>query len=86
MRRDREDDLDLADIGGETGAATHRGSIASAERRPKRLDTAKRPCKQMGNTMPGNPRALITGAERRFPVRIRIAVPPEGVSADSTLE
>ena len=29
--------------------------------------------------MPGNPRALITGAERRFPVRIRIAVPPEGL-------
>ena len=28
--------------------------------------------------MPGNPRELITGAERRFPVRIRIAVPPEG--------
>jgi len=29
--------------------------------------------------MPGNPRELITGAERRFPVRIRIAVPPEGL-------
>src|SRR6202022_1301449 len=29
--------------------------------------------------MPGNPRALITGAERRFPVRIRIAVPPGGL-------
>ena len=29
--------------------------------------------------MPGIPRALITGAERRFPVRIRIAVPPEGL-------
>jgi hypothetical protein len=29
--------------------------------------------------MPGNPRALITTAERRFPVRIRIAVPPEGL-------
>jgi hypothetical protein len=28
--------------------------------------------------MPGNPRELITGSERRFPVRIRIAVPPEG--------
>jgi hypothetical protein len=28
--------------------------------------------------MPGNPRELITGAERRFPVRIRIAV-PEGL-------
>jgi hypothetical protein len=29
--------------------------------------------------MAGNPRELITGAERRFPVRIRIAVPPEGL-------
>ena len=29
--------------------------------------------------MPGNPREMITGAERRFPVRIRIAVPPEGL-------
>jgi hypothetical protein len=31
------------------------------------------------------PRELITGAERRFPVRIRIAVPPK-VWADGTLE
>jgi hypothetical protein len=29
--------------------------------------------------MPGNPRDLITVAERRFPVRIRIGVPPEGL-------
>src|SRR5215472_11459198 len=29
--------------------------------------------------MPGNPRELITSAERRFPVRIRIAVPPNGL-------
>jgi hypothetical protein len=28
--------------------------------------------------MPGNSRELITMAERRFPVRIRIAVPPGG--------
>ena len=35
--------------------------------------------------MQGNSRGLITSAERRFPVRIRIAVPPK-VSADSTLE
>jgi hypothetical protein len=26
--------------------------------------------------MPGNPREMITMAERRFPVRIKIAVPP----------
>jgi len=29
--------------------------------------------------MPGNPREMITAAERRFPVRIRIAVPPIGL-------
>src|SRR5215468_896832 len=28
---------------------------------------------------PGNPREMITTAERRFPVRIRIAVPPNGL-------
>src|SRR5205823_3027171 len=34
---------------------------------------------QTRNMMPGNPRELFTIAERRFPVRIRIAVPPEGL-------
>ena len=29
--------------------------------------------------MPGNPREMITMAERRFPVRIRIGVPPGGL-------
>jgi hypothetical protein len=29
--------------------------------------------------MPGNPRDLITLAERRYPVRVRIAVPPSGL-------
>ena len=29
--------------------------------------------------MPGNPREMITMAERTFPVRIRIAVPQEGL-------
>ena len=28
--------------------------------------------------MPGNPREIITEAERRFPVRIRLSVPPSG--------
>jgi hypothetical protein len=28
--------------------------------------------------MPGNPREIITMAERRFPVRIRLGVPPDG--------
>jgi hypothetical protein len=28
--------------------------------------------------MPGNPRDMIVSAERRFPVRIRIGVPPDG--------
>jgi hypothetical protein len=29
--------------------------------------------------MPGNPREIITAAERRFPVRIRVGVPPGGL-------
>ena len=29
--------------------------------------------------MPGNPREMIITAERTFPVRIRIAVPPDGL-------
>ena len=29
--------------------------------------------------MPGNPRDVTTAAERCFPVRIRISVPPEGL-------
>ena len=29
--------------------------------------------------MPGNPREIITMAERRFPVRVRIGVPPGGL-------
>jgi hypothetical protein len=28
--------------------------------------------------MPGNPREIVTTAERRFPVRIRMSVPPNG--------
>ena len=34
--------------------------------------------------MPGNPRDMITVAERRFPVRIRIGVPPEGLGQRHT--
>ena len=34
--------------------------------------------------MAGNPREMITTAERRFPVRIRIAVPPGGLGQRHT--
>jgi hypothetical protein len=34
--------------------------------------------------VPGNPREIITSAERRFPVRIRIAVPPKGLGQRQT--
>ena len=34
--------------------------------------------------MPGNPREMITVAERRFPVRIRISVPPAGLGQRHT--
>ena len=51
--------------------------------RAERLDTAKRLSDarrtQEERTMPGNPREMITTAERRFSVRIRIAVPPSGL-------
>ena len=40
---------------------------------------ARNRCENKRGTMPGNPRALITGAERRFPVRIRVAIPLEGL-------
>ena len=33
----------------------------------------------MATSRPGTPREIITSAERRFPVRIRIAVPPAGL-------
>jgi hypothetical protein len=36
LRRDRENELDLAHIGGEAHAATHGASIAGPGRRPKR--------------------------------------------------
>ena len=56
--------------------------------RPKRLDTAKRLCnrqvEQTGNKMPDNPCEMITSAERRFPVRIRISVPPAGLGQRHT--
>src|SRR6516165_7565153 len=84
IRRDRKDELDFANIRGETGTATHGASIAGPGRRPKRLDTAKRLCnrriEQTRNTMSGNPREMTTLAERRFPVRIRIGVPHKGLS------
>lgn len=34
--------------------------------------------------MPGNPRQLIAAAERRLPLRIRIAVPPDGLGQQLT--
>ena len=39
---------------------------------------------ERGTQLPGNPREMITSAERRFPVRIRIAVPPQGLGQRHT--
>ena len=54
----------------------------------KRVDRAKRLCnrmmEQMRNAMLGNPREMIAVVERRFPVRIRIGVPPEGLGKRHT--
>jgi hypothetical protein len=51
---------------------------------PEVLDTGNPACDRIleqmrNNKMPGNPREMVTMAERRFPVRIRIAVPPGGL-------
>jgi hypothetical protein len=52
------------------------------------LDNAKRPrqsAEKIRNIeMPGNPRELITTAERCFPIRIRIGVPPQGLGQRHT--
>jgi hypothetical protein len=42
MQRDREDQLDFANVAGEADAATHTGKIVYPANSPKRLDTAKR--------------------------------------------
>jgi hypothetical protein len=42
MLGDREDELDLADIGGETGAATHGASMAGKGRGPSDHDRSRR--------------------------------------------
>ena len=42
MRRDREDELDLADIGGEADTTTHVLNIAAHEEAPNTLDRLKR--------------------------------------------
>src|SRR5262249_40917381 len=84
MRRDREHKLDLADIGGETDAATHDSDHSLARQTtpetghdPKGVRTSLE--NKIGTlTMLGNPREIVTMAERRFPVRIRIGVPPSG--------
>ncbi len=80
MRLDREDELDLADIGGESDAATHDSRIASSRSTPKWLDKDESGCANFTGTKkedstPGNPREMITMAERRFRVRIRIGIP-----------
>ena len=49
---------------------------------------AKQPCdrlsEQTRNAIPGNPREIIASAEHRFPVGIRIAVPPTGLGQRDT--
>ena len=84
MWRDREDELDLAHIGGETDAATHARNMTSPEREPKPLDRGGPGMAVLCRTnkeheMPGNAREMVTVAERNFPVRIRIGVPSGGL-------
>jgi len=87
MRRDGEDELDLADIGGQSGAATHDVSIAQPDRRQKGMDGAKRPWDRPGertrNVMPASSKLMTIEAERRLPVGIRIGVRLEDLAAGS---
>src|SRR5215467_5853030 len=84
MLRDREHKLDLADIGGETDAATHGSDLSLARQTAQetghdRTGVTTSTLNKIGTPiMPGNPREIVTMAERRFPVRIRIGVPPSG--------
>ena len=75
MRRDRENELDLADVGGETDATTH-GKQTPAGHTEGTCAILTGTNKELN--MPGNARDMIFSAERRFPVRIRIGVPPDG--------
>jgi hypothetical protein len=80
MRRDREHEFDLADVGGKANTATH------GERTPAGHTEGMRAILIGTNKelkMPGNPRDTIVSAERRFPVRIRIVFRPAG-SANAT--
>jgi hypothetical protein len=63
--------------------------IARHARTPKWLDSAEGRWHFSERTneehvMPGNPREMITTAERTFPLRIRIAVPSEGLGRRHT--
>ena len=59
-------------------AARVAGSHAQAARQDE-VGMAFSPRTNEEHEMPGNPRDMITTAERRFPVRIRISVPPGGL-------
>jgi hypothetical protein len=63
IRRDSEDEFDLANIGGKTGAATHAASIAGRRRRPKRLDMLGRPCKRGNVRTRGRTKAPWAGSK-----------------------
>jgi hypothetical protein len=80
---------DLAAIGGETGAAKHDANIAPPGRRPKRLDTAQRPCnstlEQTRNIMPGNRASWSRGPNGAFR-SASTSLFRRKVWADSTLE
>src|SRR5215472_4208272 len=58
---------------------TWRSAGATCASRQASAASLTRHRQKRGAQMPGNPREMITSAERRFPVRIRIAVPPTGL-------
>src|SRR5262249_42923753 len=61
-------------------ATTHGASSAGPARGPTGWTSRPSPKERMRNIEDAdNPREMIRVAEQRFPVRIRIAVPPNGV-------
>jgi hypothetical protein len=70
----RRDEFDLA-----SGASVARE--ANQPHIPTSIAGTVRRASGWTGKMPGNPREMITVAPAGFPVRIRIGVPPEGLSS-----
>jgi hypothetical protein len=66
MGWDREDQLDLAEIGGETGTATHGASTASPGRKPKRLVSVNSPRNALSTSFANRSHRAVTSSRYCF--------------------